>query len=151
MSAPYDIDVLEARAKRSVSDAWDDFYVNPAVVLAVIGDLREAQQERDAFRSMIVDRLDWQAQFKAPCQFCGYNGPGFYQSEIHNCVSAIGFVTHLQAERDVLLKRIEKLQYYTKGYRDTHGCEKGDICDLCKGVDRFLAADDARAKQPTDR
>ncbi len=43
-------------------------------------------------------------------------------------------VLHRSIAED-LLAEWDRLAALVRGYRDTHGCEKADRCDLCKAVD----------------
>ena len=80
-------------------------------VIALQSQIKAVTKERDALRSL-VSRI-WQA--KAEVRAMNYE----YQAE----------------ELEAVTKERDELRRQVAAYRDTHGCEKDDICNLCKEVD----------------
>jgi hypothetical protein len=86
---------------------------NPNMTPAVRFDLSPAQQEgairehlirlgwtppdKHAQQSAAVDKVRFR---KAPCYLCGYNGPGYFQSETHPCAALYHAAQHQEPPHD---------------------------------------------------
>lgn len=78
-----------------------------------------------------MSNSDW----AAPCVLCGYNGPGFFQTEQHPCAKH-------GSERSALLAEIEKLKsrhegsvdWYQQRFNRLHRWVKEEVEPLSEGV-----------------